>query len=64
MMQRKVEGLENFKKILELPIGSRFGLFVYSHIDAFRVTSYLDRNARANVETFFISMNELALPKL
>lgn len=27
-MPRKVEGLENFKKILELPIGSRFGLFV------------------------------------
>lgn len=38
-MPRKVEGLENFKKILELPTW-------------------------ANVETFFISMNELALPKL
>lgn len=27
-MSREVEGLENFKKILELPIGSKFGMFV------------------------------------
>ena len=54
-MPRKVEGLENFKKILELPIGSRFGLFVDSHIDAFRVTSFLDRNARASEDPSRVS---------
>lgn len=47
-MPRKVEGLENFKKILELPIG-----YEVSPVRTW-----------ANVETFFISMNELALPKL
>lgn len=54
-MPRKVEGLENFKKILELPIGSRFGLFVDSHIDAFRVTTYLDRTARASEDPSRVS---------
>lgn len=54
-MPRKVEGLENFKKILELPIGSRFGLFVDSHIDAFRVTTYLDRTARTSEDSSSVS---------
>lgn len=31
-MQRKVEGLENLNNILTLPIGSKFGLFVDSHM--------------------------------
>lgn len=47
-MLRKVEGLENFKQILELPIGSRFGLFVEKRIDEFLVTSYLDRVAKTS----------------
>lgn len=54
-MQRKVEGLENFKRILELPISSKFGLFVESHIDAFRVTTYLDRTARASEDPSRVS---------
>lgn len=54
-MPREVEGLENFKKILELPIGSRFGLFVNSHIDAFRVTTYLDRTARTSEDPSRVS---------
>lgn len=54
-MPREVEGLENFKKILELPIGSRFGLFVDSHIDAFRVTTYLDRTARTSEDPSRVS---------
>lgn len=54
-MQRKVEGLENFKRILELPIGSKFGLFVDSHIDAFRVTTYLDRTAWASEDPSRVS---------
>lgn len=47
-MLRKVEGLENFKKILELPIGSRFGLFVSTRIDDFMVTSYLGQSYKTN----------------
>lgn len=54
-MSREVEGLENFKRILELPIGSKFGLFVDSHIDAFRVTTYLDRTARASEDPSRVS---------
>lgn len=54
-MPREVEGLGNFKRILELPIGSKFGLFVDSHIDAFRVTTYLDRTARASEDPSSVS---------
>ena len=54
-MSREVEGLENFKRILELPIGSKFGLFVDSHIDAFRVTTYVDRTARASEDPSRVS---------
>lgn len=54
-MSHEVEGLENFKRILELPIGSKFGLFVDSHIDAFRVTTYLDRTARASEDPSRVS---------
>lgn len=41
-MSREVEGLENLNRILELPLGSKFGMFVDGSINAFKVAGYLD----------------------
>ena len=49
-MQRKVEGLDNLNRILTLPIGSRFGLFADSGINAFKVSGYTDRVAKSHMD--------------
>lgn len=36
-MSREVEGLENLNRILELPLGSKFGMFVDGSMNSFRV---------------------------
>lgn len=53
-MPRKIEGLENFNRIITLPIGSKFGLFVNSSIDAFNVTGYIDLLARWTDDPYII----------
>lgn len=72
-MPREVEGLENLNRILELPLGSKFGMFVDGSMNAFKVAGYLDRPVGSVVtehdeqrftETFFVSMNELNNAKL
>lgn len=55
MMQRKVEGLDNLNNILTLPIGSKFGMFVYNRMDEFRVSSYLDRIAKSSDDPFNVA---------
>lgn len=35
-MPREVEGLENLNRILELPLGSKFGMFVDGSMNAFK----------------------------
>lgn len=54
-MPREVEGLENLNKILTLPIGSKFGMFVYNRMDEFRVSGYLDRVAKASGDPFNVA---------
>lgn len=54
-MPRKVEGLENFNRILTLPIGSKFGLFVNSSIAAFNVMSYVDKVAKASGDPYRVA---------
>lgn len=54
-MSREIEGLENFNRIITLPIGSKFGLFVNSSIDAFNVTGYIDRLARLTDDPYKVS---------
>lgn len=47
-MSREVEGLENLNRILELPLGSKFGMFIDSSMDSFKVAGYLDKVAKAS----------------
>ena len=54
-MSRKVEGLENLKRILELPLGSKFGMFVDGNMNAFKVAGYLDKVAKASGDPFNVA---------
>ena len=54
-MPREVEGLDNLNRILTLPIGSKFGMFVYNRMDDFRVAGYLDRAAKASGDPFNVA---------
>lgn len=54
-MPRKIEGLENFNRILMTPIGGKFGLFVNSSAAAFDVTGYIDRLARYSEDPWKVS---------
>lgn len=54
-MSREVEGLENLNRILELPLGSKFGMFVDGSMNAFKVAGYLDRVAKASGDPFNIA---------
>lgn len=54
-MSREVEGLENLNRILELPLGSKFGMFTDSSIDSFKVAGYLDKVAKASGDPFNIA---------
>ena len=51
-MSREVEGLENLNRILELPLGSKFGMFVDGNMNAFKVAGYIDRIAKASGDPF------------
>lgn len=54
-MPREVEGLKNLNRILELPLGSKFGMFVDGSMNAFKVAGYLDRVAKASGDPFNIA---------
>lgn len=54
-MQREVEGLENLNKIITLPVGSKFGMFIENRMDAFTVAGYLDRTAKASADPYDIT---------
>lgn len=54
-MPREVEGLENLNRTLELPLGSKFGMFVDGSMNAFKVAGYLDRVAKASGDPFNIA---------
>lgn len=45
-MSREVEGLDNLNRILELPLGSKFGMFVDGSTNSFKVAGYLDKVAK------------------
>ena len=54
-MSRKIEGLENFNRIITLPAGSKFGLFVDGSMNSFKVADYLDKVAKASGDPFNIA---------
>ena len=54
-MLRKVEDLDNLNKIITLPIGSKFGMFIENRMDAFTVAGYLDRTAKASADPYDIA---------
>lgn len=54
-MSREVEGLDNLNRILELPLGSKFGMFIDSSTNSFKVASYLDKVAKASGDPFNIA---------
>ena len=54
-MSREIEGLDNLNRILELPLGSKFGMFVDGSMNAFKVAGYLDRVAKASGDPFNIA---------
>lgn len=54
-MSREVEGLDNLNRILELPLGSKFGMFVDGSMNAFKVAGYLDRVAKASGDPFNVA---------
>lgn len=54
-MSRKVEDLDNLDKIITLPLGSTFGMFIENRMDAFTVAGYLDRTAKASADPYDIA---------
>lgn len=54
-MSREVEGLDNLNRILELPLGSKFGMFVDGSMNSFKVAGYLDKVAEASGDPFNVA---------
>lgn len=54
-MSREVEGLDNLNRILELPLGSKFGMFVDGSMNSFKVAGYLDKVAKASGDPFNVA---------
>ena len=54
-MPREVEGLENLNRILELPLGSTFGMFVDGSMNSFKVAGYIDGVANASGDPFNVA---------